>query len=161
MDKREQIVPARFDYRDAVAGLRALEQGGHVAGDLGRAADLASARFRKAHESVRSAVQEYFRLGRALQQAPGPEPRPTTGAPVANEAGDEDATRPPAADWLGSRAEITGEAGVRRAGFRAGPTDERAGGGPHGPPAIANEGVMPSRRGAEPSGQLPGRGGRG
>jgi hypothetical protein len=160
MDKSEQIVPARFDYQDAVAGLRAIEESGHVAGDLGQAADAASARFRKAHESVQSARQEFLHLGRALQQAPGHGPRPTTGQPAANETGDGATTRLPPAEWLGSRAEIPADAGARRAGLGTGSTNEQAGAGPHGHMAVAAEREI-LRRGAEPSDWFPGRGGRG
>src|SRR5947209_7836829 len=137
MDKREQIVPARFDYKDAAAGLRAIEESGQVAGDLGQAADAASARFRKAHESVQSALQEFVRLGRSLQQAPGHEPGPTAGANDANDAGGGAATRLSPAEWLGSRVELDGEAGVRRSALGMASADEQAGGLPQGSPGIA------------------------
>ena len=47
--------------------------------------------------------------------------------------------RLPPAEWLGSRSEIPGDAGARRAGLGTGSTDEQAGGDPHGPLAVARE----------------------
>jgi hypothetical protein len=161
MDKREQIVPARFDYKDAAAGLRAIEESGQVAGDLGQAADAASARFRKAHESVQSALQEFLRLGRALQQAPGQDPRPAAGGSAVNVMGEGAATRLPSAEWLGSREELLGDTGVRRKDLGKGSADEQAGGPPHGSPGLAEAREILSRRGAELSGRIPGRGGWG
>lgn len=161
MDKREQIVPARFDYRDAVAGLRAIEESGQVAGDLGQAADAASARFRKAHESVGSALREFLRLGRALQQAPGHEPTQAAGVSAANEMGEGVAMRIPPAEWLGSRDELPGDTGIRRKRLGTGSADEQAGGQPHGSLDLAGAIGILSRRGAELSGPASGRDARG
>ena len=69
MENRELIIPARFDSKDVLAGLQAVEESGQAAGDLGQAADAAAARFRRAHESVESALQEFDLLRRALRQA--------------------------------------------------------------------------------------------
>jgi hypothetical protein len=161
MDKREQIIPARFDYKDAAAGLRAIEESGQVAGDLGQAADEASARFRKAHESVQSALQEFVRLGRSLQLAPGHEPGPTAGAIAANDAGRGAATRLSPAEWLGSQAELAGEAGVRRSTLGMASADEQAGGLPQGSPGLAEAREIRSQGDNGRSSQVSGRGSRG
>ena len=87
MENRELIIPARFDSKDVVAGLKAIEESGQVADDLGQAAAAASAQFRKAHESVESALQEFTLLRRALQQASSDEGRLVSGDPAADEAG--------------------------------------------------------------------------
>ena len=74
--------PGPIRSRGAVAGLRAIEQGGHAADGLGHAADAASARFRKAHESVKSALQQFPDLSQTLRQASGQGLRPATGVRV-------------------------------------------------------------------------------
>ena len=109
MERPELIIPARFDSKDGVAGLKAVEESGHGE-DVGQAGEVASAQFRKAHQSVQSALQEFSLLRRTLQQVPVDEGCPTSVDPTAREAArDASATVPPE-EWLGS-----GE-GLRAAG---------------------------------------------
>ncbi len=103
MDNRKLIIPDRFDHKDAVAGLKAIQQSGHVAGDLEHAADMASARFRKAHESIKSASQSYLELRRTLQGVADHEDRPTADEPVANEAGQAGGKNLTPKEWRGFR----------------------------------------------------------
>ena len=113
MDNRKLIIPDRFDHKDAVAGLKAIEQSGQVAGDLGHAADTASARFRKAHDSIKSASQSYLELRRTLQGVTDHEERPTADGLVANEAGQGGGTNLTPKEWRGSGDEIRSQAGAR------------------------------------------------
>jgi hypothetical protein len=154
MARHDLIVPARFDSKDVVAGLRAVEESGHVAGDLGQAADSASAQFRKAHDSVRSALQEFSDLGRTLQQAPGQEARPTTGGLAADNAGAGTAARLAPEEWLGSLGELRPNAGVRFGGPGADAAGGQAGRLPDGSSPLSRpRGILP-RPGAEPSGSF-------
>src|SRR5262245_59354805 len=127
MEKRYLIIPARFDSKDAAAGVRAIEESGHADGDLGQAADAASARFRKAHESVRAAAQEHLRLRQSLQQAAASEVPPTSGATVARTG-----VESPPSEWLESTDGLLA-AGTRRAGREGGPSGEPLGGPQQGP----------------------------
>ena len=92
---QELIIPARFDHREAAAGLRSLEQSGRTADDLAHAADSAVARFQRAHESIRTASRGFLelhravgsdddrgvegRLGRSADRAAGPEDAAESG----------------------------------------------------------------------------------
>jgi hypothetical protein len=116
MDKRELIIPTRFDHKDAAAGLKAIEQCGHAAGDLEHAADAASARFRKAQESVKSASEGYIELRRTLQGVADHEPRPTAGGVVANEAGQAGEKNLTPREWRESMDEFRNHAGARFGG---------------------------------------------
>jgi hypothetical protein len=127
MDNRKLIIPDRFDHKDAVAGLKAIQQSGHVAGDLGHAADMASARFRKAHESIKSASQSYLELRRTLQGVADHEDRPTADGPVANEAGQSGGTNLTPKEWRGSGDEIRSQAGTRFGGSLTNTPSEQPG----------------------------------
>jgi hypothetical protein len=155
MSKREPIIPSRFDSRDAVAGLKAIEQSSQAAGDLGQAADAASTRFRKAHESVQSAMQDYDVLRRTLQQNPSQDISPTSGGLAADEAIGGIAARFPAGDWLESQEGLRGAAGARLGGLAASQSDEQAGRPPQGWPALSNARGMFSQQGAELSDSRP------
>jgi hypothetical protein len=154
MGKHELIVPARFDAKDAVAGLRAIEESSHVAGDLGQAADAASAQFRKAHDSVRSALQEFSDLGRTLQQSTDPAVRPPAAGLAANDAGAGAEARLAPAEWLESRGELRNNLGARLGNPGANPTGAQAGRLPDGSsPLVKPNGILP-RPGADLSDPL-------
>ena len=74
MENQEWIIPARFDSRDAAAGLRSIDEGGQASGDLGQAAEPTSDRFRKAHESIASASRHQGRPRTEIRGS-GPEAR--------------------------------------------------------------------------------------
>ena len=155
MENRELIIPARFDSKGVVAGLKAVDQSGHVAGDLGRAADADSAQFRKAHESVASALQEFTLLRRALQQAPGNEVRPAGDDPAAaDETARRSAAKVPQEEWLGSGEGLL-TAGTQLGGPGTRFTDEQAGRLQQGPPLLLKTGGLHSQQGAERFGLLP------
>ncbi len=116
MDKRELIIPARFDYKDAVAGLKSIEDTGHVAGDLEHAADAASARFRQAHESIKLASQGYLELRRALRGDVDQERRSTAGGHTIDEAGEGGETNLTPKEWRESGDEFRSHAGGRFGG---------------------------------------------
>ncbi len=137
-----------------VAGLKAVEESGHIAGDLGQAADSASVQFRKAHDSVRSALQEFSELGRTLQQAPGQEVRPTTGGLAENDAGAGAAARLAPEEWLGSVGELCNNVGVRFSGSGGNATGEQAGRLPDGSSPLPKLRGILLRPGAEPSASL-------
>jgi hypothetical protein len=160
MENRDLIIPARFDSKDVVAGLKVVEESGHVAGDLGQAADAASAQFRKAHESVESALQEYAVLRRALQQAPGDEGRSTSGDPSADEAARGSAAKVPPEGWLGSGGGLLA-GGARLGGSGTRLTDEQAGRLPQGSPLLLKTGGPHAQQGTGRSGPLPDSGHRG
>ena len=128
MGNRELIIPARFDSRDMLAGLKAVEESGQAAGDLGQTADAASARFRKAHESVESALREFNLLRRSLQQAPGDEERSAVGDPAASESARWAGTKLPTDEWPGPGEDLRGAAGARLGASGTGRADEKAGG---------------------------------
>jgi hypothetical protein len=127
MDNRKLIIPDRFDHKDAVAGLKAIQQSGHVAGDLEHAADMASARFRKAHDSIKSASQSYLELRRTLQGVADHEERPTADGLVANEAGQGGGTNLTPKEWRGSGDEIRSQAGARFGGSLTNAPSEQPG----------------------------------
>jgi hypothetical protein len=127
MDNRKLIIPDRFDHKDAAAGLKAIQQSGHVAGDLEHAADMASARFRKAHESIKSASQSYLELRRTLQGVADHEPRPTAGGLDANAAGHGGEANLTLKDRRESGDEIRNYAGVRFGGPVANSPGEKSG----------------------------------
>ena len=126
MDKRDLIIPARFDSRGAAAGLKAVGGGGHASGDLGQAAAVAADQFRRAHESVESALQEF----NLLRRASGGEGRPAGGDPAADEAAQGAGAKFPAEDWLESREGLRGAAGSRLGGSGSGPMEGKTGGSP-------------------------------
>jgi hypothetical protein len=156
MDKRELIIPARFDHKDAAAGLKAIEQCGHVASDLEHAADAASARFRKAHESIKSASQGYLDLRRALQGVADHEPRPTAGGLAANEAGQGGETNLTPKEWRGSGDGFRSQAETRFGGSVTNPPGEQTGEDRHGfsPPSMTLGGLPPQAAELTP-GQVP------
>jgi hypothetical protein len=131
MENREQIIPARFDSKDAVAGLKAIEQCGHVAGDLEHAADAASARFRTAHESIKSASQDFLELRRTLQGVTDHDVRPSTIGLTAIGAGEGMATNLTPEEWRKSRGAFQSHAGTRVGGTVTNSTGEQAEGYPH------------------------------
>jgi hypothetical protein len=151
MQKRELITPGRFDSRDAAAGLKAIEESGHAAGDLGQAADAASARFRKAHESVQSAMQEYHLLRQSLQQSPGHETTPTSGGLAVDNSAEGITARLPAGEWLESREGLRSAAGARLGGPASNVADEQAGRLQHGSPGLSNASGLLGHQAAEPS----------
>ncbi len=116
MDKRELIIPERFDHKDAVAGLKSIEHTGHVAGDLEHAADAASARFRQAHESIKLASQGYLELRRALRGDVDQERRSTAGGHTIDEAGEGGETNLTPKEWRESGDEFRSHAGGRFGG---------------------------------------------
>ena len=156
MEKHELIIPARFDCKDAVAGLKAIEDSGHVASDLKHAADAASAQFRKAHESIKAASQEFLSLRRALPQSPDHEIRPTAGGFAGNEAGGDVATTLSPEAWLESREDVRSNASARFGDLGMQATDEQTGEYQSG---LTTWGI-PSQQGAELSGSLTERGNR-
>jgi hypothetical protein len=123
MENRERIIPARFDPKDVLAGLKSVEESGHAASDLGQTADVAAARFRKAQESVESALQDFNLLRRAIQQVPGDGSRPTAGDEAARGAGSPS----PPEDWLGPGQGFRATIGARLGGSGAGQADENPG----------------------------------
>lgn len=149
MENRELIIPARFDSKDAAAGLRAIEESGHAADDLGRAADAASARFRKAHESVQASAQDYLRLRQSLRHAAANEATPTAGATDVR-AGAES----PPSEWLESAAGLLA-AGARRGGREDGPSGEPLEGSQQGPSPLAKMGGPAPRQGGAWTGADP------
>ena len=158
MENRELIIPARFDCKDAVAGLKAIEDSGQVADDLGQAANAASAQFRKAHESIKSAAQEFVRLRRALHQSPDQDVGPANGGLAPSEAGGDPLADSSPERWLESREDVLSEAGTRfgDAGVKA--TDDRAGADQGGQATLSKTRGIPSQSDAELSDPLMERG---
>ncbi|MHB1558857.1 MAG: hypothetical protein ACYC61_15500, partial [Isosphaeraceae bacterium] len=93
---QDRIIPARFDHREAAAGLRSLEQSGRTADDLAHAADSVVARFQRAHESIRAASRGFLELHRAARSAGDPGEDEQPGGTADHPPGLEDAAeRPP------------------------------------------------------------------
>ncbi len=87
----EFLIPARFDHREAAAGLRSLEHSGGAVDDVTHAADSAVARFQQAHESIQAASRGFLDLRRAAGSAADPDAEPgarrSTDHPPATEDG--------------------------------------------------------------------------
>ena len=69
MENHEWIAPTRFQSRDAVAGLRSIEEEVPDVDDLGQAVSTSSTRFRQAHESIASASRQHARLQSAIRES--------------------------------------------------------------------------------------------
>ncbi len=81
MDQHDPIIPARFNHRDAAAGLRSLEQTGEHADALAHAADSAAARFQRAREAIGAASRGYLDLGQSTRSVGVDDPdEPASGA---------------------------------------------------------------------------------
>jgi hypothetical protein len=146
MENREQIIPARFDSKDAVAGLKAIEQCGHVAGDLEHAADAASARFRAAHESIKSASQDFLELRRTLQEITDHDARPIASELTAIGAREGMATNLTPDEWRKSRDAFQSRAGTRFGGTVTNSTGEQPGGySPEFTPLLKMPGILPQQ----------------
>ena len=96
---------------------------------------MASAQFRKAHQSVESALQEFSLLRRTLKQAPGDEGGPTSGDPATREAARGASAAVPPEEWLGS-GEGLGAAAARLGSPGSRPTLEQSGRHERGTPPL-------------------------
>lgn len=141
MDKHTWVIPARFDHKDAAAGLKAIEQSGRTAEDLGHAADSASDRFRRAHKAVQSATRGYLELQRALGSSGdgGPDQSDTYSA---SPSGPRLAANVRPEDWSEPTDVVRGRAGVRPGGNASHPTDDL----PTARPAEGHPFAMPARQ---------------
>lgn len=155
MENRELIIPARFDSKDAAAGLRAIEESGHAADDLGQAAAAASAQFRKAHESVQAAAQEYLRLTRSVRQAAATDAPSAAGGLAAGEAVARTGAGSLPGEWLESTDGLLA-AGARRGGREDGQSSEPGGESrPAVPPFAKMGGLNLQQGGASMGADLP------
>ncbi len=69
MENHEWIAPTRFEYRDAVAGLRSIEEDVPSVDGLGQTTNTSSTRFRQAHESIASASRQRGHLQSTLRES--------------------------------------------------------------------------------------------